>query len=95
MNMSSEHSTRAASTVEHDTRVRLGVPDSATEVVVATESTHWDPNWLFSSDRYYRFCVRPTLDAVLDELEAEPRRIYGLECVFFVQRYWQDRPERR
>ncbi len=80
---------------ERAVRARLGVPASATEVVVVTESSHWDPNWLLSSDRYYRLCVRPALDRALDELAAEPRRVYGLECVFFVERYWHDRPHRR
>lgn len=71
------------------------MPATATEVVVVTESSHWDPNWLFTADRYYRWCVRPALDRALDELAAEPRRVFGLECLFFVDRYWSDRPERR
>lgn len=73
-------------------RDRLGVPESATEVVVVAESTHWDPNWLVDSERYFRWCVRPTLDQVLVELRAEPRRVFSLECLFFVERYWRERP---
>ncbi len=76
-------------------RAALGIPASATEVVVVAESTHWDPNWLVDSGRYYRWCVRPTLEAVIDALEREPRRVFSLECMFFVDRYWRDRPDRR
>ncbi len=80
---------------EEALRSRLGVPADSTEVVVVAESSHWDPNWLLSSDRYYRSCVRPTLDRALDVLAAEPRRVFSLECLFFVDLYWRDRPHRR
>jgi hypothetical protein len=76
-------------------RSRLGIPADSTEVVVVAESSHWDPNWLMSSDRYYRSCVRPSIDRALDALAAEPRRVFSLECLFFVDLYWRDRPERR
>lgn len=76
-------------------RERLGVPASADEVVIVSETTHWDPDWLLRAGTYARWFVRPTLDAVLDALEAEPRRVFSLECVFFVERYWRDRPEQR
>lgn len=73
----------------------LGVPDEARQVVVVTESTHWDPNWLLTSREYFRLCVRRTLDRALDALLAEPRRVYSLECVFFADLYWEARPARR
>lgn len=87
--------TTVSQVTEEVLRSRLGIPPSTTEVVVIAESSHWDPNWLLSSDRYYRTCVRPTLDRALDALEAEPRRVFSLECLFFVDLYWRDRPERR
>lgn len=73
----------------------MGVPSSANEVVIVAESTHWDPNWLLKAAEYARWLVRPTLDAVLDVLEDEPRRVFSLECLFFVDRYWRQRPENR
>jgi len=87
--------TAATNLTEHDLRERLGVPASADEVVIVAETTHWDPDWLLSADTYSCWFVGPTLDAVLDELDAEPRRVFSLECVFFVERYWRDRPEQR
>ncbi len=83
------------STDETAVRTRLGIPDSAHEVVVVAESTHWDPDWLLRSEQYHRRMVRPTLDRVLDLLEAEPRRVFSIECVFFVDLWWRDRPEQR
>lgn len=87
----------ASTLPQHEQRLRerLAIPSTSTEVMVVAESSHWDPNWLLSSDRYYRSCVRPTLDQALDALRAEPRRVFSLECMFFVDLYWRDRPERR
>lgn len=76
-------------------RVRLGVPVEAARVMVVTESTHWDPNWLFTSTEYFRFCVRRTLDRAIDALVEEPRRVFSLECAFFPDLYWDRRPSRR
>lgn len=75
-------------------RRSLGIPDTATEVVTICESTHWDPNWLMRADTYHRWFVAPALDRVIDELEAEPRRVFGIECLFFMDRYWRERPDR-
>jgi hypothetical protein len=76
-------------------RRRLGVPDDARRVLVLAESSHWDPNWLLTSEQYFRWFVRGNLDAALRELGREPRRVYSIECVFFLRMYWERRPERR
>src|SRR5271157_1630300 len=86
-------SNRAAS--EKELRARLGVPDEAGKVLVFAETSHWDPNWLHTSDEYFELRVRHTLDAALRLLEAEPRRIFSIECVFFLRMYWDRMPERR
>lgn len=76
-------------------RGRFGVPVDAAQVMVVTESTHWDPNWLLTSNEYFRFCVRRTLDRAIDALVEEPRRVFSLECVFFPDLYWERRPSKR
>lgn len=76
-------------------RARLGVPDDARQVLVLSESSHWDPDWMLTADQYFRFGVRHTLDRVIDELEADPRRVWSADCVFFLARYWEHRPDRR
>lgn len=80
---------------ESEVRACLGIPADASKVLVIAESTHWDPNWLLTSEEYYRSTVRRTLDRVIEALLAEPRRVFSLECIFFVERYWRDRPGRR
>lgn len=76
-------------------RERLRVPSDAPRVMVVTESTHWDPNWLCTSVEYFRWRVRRCLDLAIDALVADPRRVFSLECVFFLDLYWEARPERR
>lgn len=82
-------------TDEATIRARLGIPEDAAEVVVVAESTHWDPDWLLTSHEYLRLMVAPTLDAALDALAAEPRRVYSVECMFYPEAYLRVRPERR
>lgn len=69
-------------------REELGIPAGAERVLVLAESSHWDPNWLLRSDQYFRWMVRRNLDKAVAELAREPRRVYGVECTFFPQMYW-------
>lgn len=80
---------------ERSIRQTLGIPEDAERVLIFGETSHWDPNWLLTSEEYYERRVEPILDAVLDELEREERRIFGIECLFFVRMYWTRRPEQR
>ncbi len=80
---------------EVDMRNQLGIPPDAEKVIIFTESSHWDPNWLYTSEGYYKKFVQKNLDFVLKELEKEPRRIYSLENVFFLKMYWDRNPEKR
>ena len=76
-------------------REHLGIPVGARHVLILAESSHWDPDWLYTWDEYFRGYARGNLDQALDELERDPRRIYSIECLFFLQMYWEARPERR
>lgn len=78
---------------ERRLRDRLGIPASAESVLIFAETSHWDPNWLHTSDEYFDLRVRHTLDAALRVLEAEPSRVFSLECVFFLRMYWDRVPE--
>ncbi|AKF10912.1 putative alpha-mannosidase [Sandaracinus amylolyticus] len=80
---------------EHRLRRRLGIPDDARHVLVLGESSHWDPNWLFTSEEYYERRIERILDEVLRELQREPRRVFSLEAIFFLRLYWERRPDRR
>ena len=85
----------AATTSVPTARARLGIPEDARRVLVITESSHWDPDWLLTADQYFRWRVRRTLDLVLDELARDPRRVWSADCVFFLAMYWDRRPARR
>jgi len=76
-------------------RRRLGIPDDARRILIFPESSHWDPNWLMTSDEYFRKLVCPNLDAAIAALLREPRRVYSIECVFFLRKHWEHRPEQQ
>jgi len=74
---------------------QLGIPEDAERVLIFSESSHWDPNWMFTSDEYFDRFVRSNLDQAIEELLQEPRRIYSIECVFFLRLYWDRCPAQR
>jgi len=80
---------------EQALRAKLGFPADAQHVLIFAESSHWDPDWLLTWDEYFDRHVRRNLDAALDELTRDPRRVYSLECLFFLQKYWEASPDRR
>ena len=86
---------RKGEEAESAIRARLGIPADAEKVLVLGESSHWDPNWIMTSEEYFRLRVRRILDAAVRELEADPRRVFSVECVFFLRMYWERRPAKR
>lgn len=74
-------------------RQHLGIPDDAERVLIFSESSHWDPNWMLTSEEYFDRFVRDNLDQAIVELQKEPRRIYSIECIFFLRMYWERCPE--
>src|SRR5512139_1416724 len=82
-------------TKELELRRKLGIPDDARHAILFAESSHWDPDWLYTSEEYYERFVRRNLDQALAELAREPRRIYSVECIFFLRLYWEREPDRR
>lgn len=82
-------------TVERLARRRLGIPDDAARVLILAESSHWDPDWLLTSEEYYRTRVERVLDQAIDVLAREARRVYSLEHIFFLRLYFERRAGRR
>jgi alpha-mannosidase len=76
-------------------RCHLGIPDDADRVLIFSESSHWDPNWLFTAEEYFERFVRRNLDQAVEELLKESRRVYSIECTFFLRQYWDHCPEQR
>ncbi|MEA2015751.1 MAG: hypothetical protein U9O59_03415 [Actinomycetota bacterium] len=80
---------------EKQLRHRLGIPDDAKQVLVFSESSHWDPNWLLKSEEYFERFVRHNLNFAIEELIKEPKRIYSIECIFFLRLYWERYPKKQ
>ncbi len=80
---------------ELELRAALGIPANAQRVLVLQESSHWDTNWLRTSDEYFRERIEPIFEALFRELASEPTRVFAVESVFFLRRYWDAHPERR
>ena len=81
--------------VEFTLREKLGIPPEAKKVLVFAESSHWDPDWLYTSQEYYQRWVGTALDQALVELQLEPRRIYSVECMFFLRMHWEHNPQQQ
>ena len=69
---------------DQELRHRLDIPEDAERVLIFSESSHWDPNWLFTAEEYFERFVRHNLDQAIEALGREPRRIYSVECMFFL-----------
>ncbi len=82
-------------TKEESLRRSLGIPAEAERVLIFAESSHWDPDWLYTSQEYYDRFVQSNLDLAIDGLLREPWRVYSIECVFFLRMYWERRPQQR
>ena len=80
---------------EQALRARLGIPADAARVLVFSESSHWDTNWLQTSDEYFRNRLEPIFALVLQALERDPGRVYCIESVFFLKLYWERHPEQQ
>ena len=80
---------------ESTLRDSLGIPADAQRVLVFAETSHWDPNWLYTSQEYYDRFVRKQLDQAVSELLRETRRVYSVECMFFLRMYWEGNPQQQ
>jgi hypothetical protein len=80
---------------EREARRRLGIPENAEKVLIFAESSHWDPDWLYTSREYYFLRIRWILDKMIRELLKDPRRVYTIESIFFFKMYWDKNPGKR
>ena len=80
---------------ERALRDRLGIPADAQRVIIFAETSHWDPNWLYTSQEYYDRFIQKQLDQAIAGLLREPSRIYSVECMFFLRMYWERNPQQQ
>ena len=58
---------------ERQLREKLGIPDHVERVLMFSESSHWDTNWLRTSEEYFEQRLRPILETRFDGLFAAGR----------------------
>lgn len=80
---------------EEQLRTALGIPTDARRVLLFAESSHWDTNWLETSEGYFKKRVEPILDAVMHALREDDERVYCIESLFFLKLYWERREDVR
>ncbi|HTU60331.1 MAG TPA: hypothetical protein VMF89_17895, partial [Polyangiales bacterium] len=80
---------------ESSLRKRLGIPLDAKHVLIFGESSHWDTNWLQTSEEYFTLRIEPIFQHVIAALAHDPERVYCIESVFFLKLYWERHPEQR
>ena len=69
---------------ESQWRTRLGIPEQAKSVMILAKSSHWDPNWLYTSEKYYTRFVDSNLQQAVFELDspASPDLFGGVHVLF-------------
>ncbi len=76
-------------------RESLGIPADARRVLLFCESSHWDTNWLSTSEEYFTRRLEPIFAHIVTALDRDPKRIYCIESVFFLELYWERHPEQQ
>jgi hypothetical protein len=76
-------------------RCKLGIPVDAERVLIFTETSHWDPDWMLKAKEYFEIRVGPHLEQAVRELQKDERRVYSVECAFFLRMFLESRPSKR
>ncbi len=80
---------------EEALRDSLGIPREADRVVVLSQSSHLDLNFLDTFDGYWNKAVRDVLRTSFAILDEEPAYRYSVAEVAWLRRYWDEHPESR
>ncbi len=74
---------------------RLAIPADAEKVLILGQTSHWDINWQKTFQEYYSENVERIINDALAHLEFDSRNTYAISEIAFLERYWNDHPERR
>ncbi len=80
---------------EREVRAALGIPDGAERVMVVSQSSHLDLNFLNTYDGYYDSSIQGIFRTALDLLGDEPDYRYSIAEIAWLRRYWDDHPGER
>ncbi len=82
-------------TANSESRIRalLGVPLNAKQVMIVSQSSHWDIDWLETFDGYYTTFVEPIIEQALNMLDNNKGYYYSICEVAYLKKFWDEHPE--
>ncbi len=83
---------------EPQIRSLLGIPTTAKQVMIVSQSSHWDIDWRTTFDGYFYKgylgdSVNDIIKQALDMLDTYPGYYYSICEIAFLQKYWEVHPE--
>jgi hypothetical protein len=78
---------------EPQIRSLLNIPASAQQVMIVSQSSHWDPDWQSTFDTYYTNNVNSIIKSALNMLDANRGYYYSICEILYLKRYWDMHPE--
>ncbi len=78
---------------ESQIRTLLNIPASAKQVMIVSQSSHWDPDWQSTFDTYYTNNVDSIIKQALNMLDTYKGYYYSICEILYLKRYWDVHPE--
>ncbi|MGC8901491.1 MAG: hypothetical protein ACP5OF_08545 [bacterium] len=78
---------------ESQIRSLLNIPIDAKQVMIVSQSSHWDIDWQVTFNDYYTNNVDPIIKKALDMLDANKGYYYSICEIAFLKQYWDLHPE--
>ncbi len=78
---------------ESQIRSLLNIPVNAGEVMIVSQSSHWDPDWQSTFDTYYSANVDSIVKHALNMLDTYKGYYYSICEIIYLQKYWNVHPE--
>ena len=90
---SNQSSNILTANTESQIRNFLNIPVNAQQVMIVSQSSHWDPDWQSPFDTYYTNNVEPIIKNALNMLDTNKGYYYSICEILYLKRYWDDHPE--
>lgn len=78
---------------ESEIRSLLNIPNDAKQVMIVSQSSHWDIDWQVSFDTYYTQNVDGIIKSAFNMLDANKGYYYSICEIAFLKQYWDLHPE--
>ena len=78
---------------ESQIRSLLNIPAGAQQVMIVSQSSHWDLDWQYTFDNYYTNHVASIILSALNMLDANKGYYYSICEIAYLKQYWDDHPQ--